>query len=92
MTIDDLLAMGVYKASREINLNIPKDLSIVGYDNLKVTEILHPSLTTINTPRKMIGTESVKMILERIENKSKENKIVNLEPEIVIRNSVENLS
>ncbi|MFD1370454.1 LacI family DNA-binding transcriptional regulator [Actinoplanes sichuanensis] len=47
---NDLQALGVYQAAREIGLAIPADLSVVGFDDLPVAELVDPPLTTIRQP------------------------------------------
>jgi DNA-binding LacI/PurR family transcriptional regulator len=47
---NDLQALGVYQAARELGLRIPSELSVVGFDDLPVAALVHPSLTTIHQP------------------------------------------
>jgi len=49
-------------------------------------------LTTIHQPRKRIGRESVKILLNNIENEKKEIKIIGFEPHIILRSSVRNIN
>jgi LacI family transcriptional regulator len=88
VTISDLLAVGIYKLANEIMLQIPKDLSIVGYDNIEVSGALSPPLTTIHQSRKRIGAESVKILLANIENETKDVRRVSFDPRLVVRKSV----
>lgn len=93
VTICDLFAVGIYRVANELGFNIPGNYSIVGYDNIDVTAALAPPLTTIHQPRKEIGTESVKILLNNIENETmKDQKIVTFEPFIVVRGSVRKLN
>ncbi len=92
ITISDLLAIGIYKVANELGFNIPGNYSIIGYDNIEVTSVLSPPLTTIHQPRKRIGRESVKILLNNIENEKKEIKIIGFEPHIILRGSVRNIN
>jgi len=93
VTICDLFAVGIYRVANELGFNIPGNYSVVGYDNIAVTTALSPPLTTIHQPRKEIGTESVTILLNNIENETiKEQKIVTFEPFIVVRGSVRKLN
>lgn len=47
---DDLQALGVYQAARELGLSIPEDLSVVGFDDIPVMAWVEPSLTTVHQP------------------------------------------
>jgi LacI family transcriptional regulator len=90
ITISDLLAIGIYKVANELGFSIPGNYSIIGYDNIEVTSVLSPPLTTIHQPRKRIGRESVKILLHNIENEEKEILQTGYEPQIIVRGSVRN--
>jgi len=47
---NDLQALGVYQAAREAGLRIPEDLSVVGFDDLPVTALADPPMTTVHQP------------------------------------------
>jgi LacI family transcriptional regulator len=89
VTISDLLALGIYIVANELHFEIPGSYSIVGYDNIKVTRALTPPLTTIHQPRKRIGHQSARMLIENIENKNRKIiEKIDFEPHLVIRGSV----
>lgn len=87
---NDLLALGVIEALREKGLNIPKDISIISFDDIYVSRFLTPPLTTIKQPIYEIGKKSAEILLYRILKKSKRSsfKKLVLEGNLVIRNSV----
>jgi DNA-binding LacI/PurR family transcriptional regulator len=67
---------------------IPEDLSIVGFDNLKVTGFTSPSLTTIEQDRISIGKRAADILIKLIENKPIEEPIENRIPtKLIVRNS-----
>lgn len=91
---NDFLAMGAMDAIIDKGLNIPKDLSLIGYDNLWITKILKVPLTTIRQSKMKFGYMATERLLEMIKNpemKKYPQKIV-LKPELVIRNSCRNLN
>ncbi len=47
---NDLQALGVYQAARDAGLRIPTDLSVVGFDDLPITAMVNPPLTTVHQP------------------------------------------
>jgi DNA-binding LacI/PurR family transcriptional regulator len=55
---DDILAGGVYLAARELALNIPGDVSVVGFDDLDFTLLLDPPLTTVTANPAVLGAEA----------------------------------
>ncbi len=93
VTLGDLLALGVYSVANELRFEIPINYSIIGYDNIKVTSALTPPLTTIHQPRRRIGLQSARIIIENIENENKKviEKIA-FEPNLVIRGSVRKIN
>ncbi len=84
---NDPLAMGSYKACQELGLNIPEDLSIIGYDDIPEFSHLNPPITTIHQPIKEMGEQAAKLLLERIEDRNKPAKKVILKNTLIVRNS-----
>lgn len=67
---------------------IPEDLSIVGFDNLKITGFTSPALTTIEQDRSAIGKEAADLLIKLIENKSTEEAIeIRIPTKLIVRNS-----
>lgn len=63
----DRIAIGAYRAAAAHGLNIPDDLSIVGFDNQQfVADALYPGLTTIELPHAYMGTWAVRRLIERL--------------------------
>jgi len=87
---NDFLAIGAMEAIIESGLNIPDDISLIGYDNLNITAILKVPLTTIKQPKLRFGELATERIIEMIEDhdKTKLNpqKLV-IKPELVVRKS-----
>lgn len=66
---NDQIAMGVYEAARELGLNIPADLSVVGFDNLElISGALRPGLTTVELPHFEMGRLAAERLIERVES------------------------
>jgi LacI family transcriptional regulator len=92
VTLSDLIAMGVYKAVRELSLKIPGDFSIIGYDNIFCAEALNPPLTTTHYPKTITGRNSINMLLDQINNKENGLKKITIEPRLVKRDSVKKIN
>jgi LacI family transcriptional regulator len=92
LCLSDMLAIGVYEASKEIGFKIPDDLSVIGYDNIFMTPYLSPPLTTIHAPKIRIGNLSIKILLDRIEGRDKEFHKIILDVRLVERESVKKLT
>ncbi len=83
----DYVTTGIYARCKELRVNIPKDLSVIGYDNIFYTELISPTLTTIAQPLYEIGQKSFEIIYEQIkEHKSLSKKIL-LKPKLIARES-----
>jgi LacI family transcriptional regulator len=62
----DFLAMGVYRVAREVGLDLPRDLSVFGFDNNAFCETLHPTLSTVSLDRERVGRLAVRRLQEVI--------------------------
>jgi len=84
---NDLVAIGVLVELRRFNYHVPKDLAVVGFDNIEVTEVLNPSLTTVNIPKYEIGLQAIKLLFNIIESKENRYNQIVLPTKLVIRDS-----
>ena len=82
----DIQALGFYKAAKELGIEIPKDLSIVSFDDLPITEIVYPGLTAVHQPGFEKGVAAAETLIKKIAGE--ECKSINLPAEIIYRNSV----
>lgn len=65
---NDFLALATIRSARELGLNVPKDLSIVGFDGIDVGTMVEPSLATIVTDPKAMGSGAARTVLSVINN------------------------
>ena len=82
---NDSIAMGAYKAIRENKLKIPEDISIIGFNDLKLSQYSIPPLTTIKIDTKLIAQETVNSLIELLEGKRDYHKKVFLPIELIER-------
>ena len=64
--MNDLMAAGCYAAIKRRNLNIPDDISVVGFDNREIAYSLFPSLTTVALPNRQIGYATADQLLQQL--------------------------
>ena len=64
---DDLMAAGVYKAARKLQLRVPAELSIVGFCDGLVAQLLDPPLTTVAIPALALGQRAMELLLAGLE-------------------------
>jgi DNA-binding LacI/PurR family transcriptional regulator len=86
---DDTMAIGALSAASDMGLVVPRDVSIVGFDDVAVAAYIRPALTTVRQSIEKIGEEAVKLLLDIVEQKSIPDPLPHLllEPELVIRGS-----
>jgi LacI family transcriptional regulator len=87
--VTDLLAFGAMQAIRDMGLRIPKDISVIGYDDIPLSASLRPKLTTIHQPREEIAKNSCKCLinkLQAVEDSQVKLKLA-IRPYLVIRES-----
>ena len=84
--INDYTAMGVYSALLELGLKIPEDISVIGYDDIKIAKILNPPLTTISQPILEMGRTAGEMLLQQIK-RDQIAREVHLPSRLIIRDS-----
>jgi len=90
---NDDMAIGAMKAIQEHGLLIPRDVSLVGYDDNGISGYLSPALTTVKRPIEELSFRGAGILLEILEGDLKqEGKIINLPTELEVRESVARLS
>ncbi len=67
---NDLMALGALRAVNKAGLRVPEDLSIVGFDNIDLTNYTNPPLTTISQEQSHLGVMATKTLVDRITDKS----------------------
>jgi len=83
---NDAMALGAMKALSEAGLSVPRDISLVGFDDLPESEFLTPGLTTAKQDFLAVGDQALGILLALINN-SKVRMNVAIKPEILIRTS-----
>ncbi|MHB8806852.1 MAG: LacI family DNA-binding transcriptional regulator [Anaerolineaceae bacterium] len=83
----DQMALGAMRAVREEGLEIPKDISIVGYDDFPMVSPARPALTTVRQPVAKFGFEALKMLISLVEDGLEPSRQVILQSELIIRDS-----
>jgi DNA-binding LacI/PurR family transcriptional regulator len=83
----DQLAIGALSAIKERGLRVPKDVSLVGFDDIDVAAYCDPPLTTVRVPAQEMGELAVKVLLEAIEDGRAEVKQYLLDTDLIIRES-----
>jgi len=75
----DMVALGALKALKERYINIPNDVSIVGYDDIAMSELFHPALTTIKQNTKAAADTMVEQLLAQFHGKKARSVVMDIE-------------
>jgi DNA-binding LacI/PurR family transcriptional regulator len=87
-SFNDIAAMGAIRAIRDAGLNVPADISVVGFDDTTSAAFSTPSLTTVRQPLFEMGQKAAQILLEKIADREKQfPTIVEMRPELVVRES-----
>lgn len=84
--ISDIMATGCIKALIDSNIKVGKEISVIGFDGMEVSEFYNPSITTVIQPRREIAEKSVDVLFSLVNNRS-ENKHIVLDTKLVERES-----
>ena len=88
VTINDMYALGAYAGASDAGLRVPQDVSIIGFDDISMTAIANPPLTTIRQPLQSMMKSAVNTLIDRLEGKGEDRaQIVTVPSELVIRKS-----
>ncbi|GMQ60848.1 LacI family DNA-binding transcriptional regulator [Vallitalea maricola] len=85
---NDWMAVGALKAAKALNISVPEEFSIIGFDNTIISQITEPSLTTVDQNMTGLGQISGNRICEIIRDSDKENKKIIIETRLIHRDSV----
>ncbi len=84
---NDHMAFGAYETLREEGISVPKDISLIGFDNVNFARYLTPALTTVSFPIKEMCMEAVELMFQKL-NKNQTQVRYRLLPSLVVRDSV----
>jgi DNA-binding LacI/PurR family transcriptional regulator len=83
---NDMVAAGLLGGFDRAGVEVPGDVSIVGYDNISIAHLAHVSLTTVDQPRTEMGRLALELLLDRIDNR-RANEVRLIEPSLVVRST-----
>ena len=84
---NNLSTIGVMKAMHDLNLRVPQDLALIGFDDFEWADCFEPRLTVIAQPSEMIGLRAAELLAKRIKSPDAPAKSVRLPPTLIIRRS-----
>lgn len=84
---NDFLAISVLKALKELNLSVPSDVMVCGFDNSPESTIIEPSLTTVKIPSSSMGFIAAELLLSRIEHHEMPYRTTYIKTDVIYRDS-----
>ncbi|KPJ87632.1 MAG: hypothetical protein AMS17_08010 [Spirochaetes bacterium DG_61] len=90
--VNDLIASGALKYVREKGFSVPDDIAIAGFDNIALSSLVSPQLTTMNISVEEIAYEAINQLIKKIRNPRARNRDIVIETELIIRQSTEKVT
>lgn len=84
---NDVLAAGAISAAERMNVKVPRDVSVTGFDDIELARILRPTLTTVHVPHREMGRRAAETLITMVESKTR-SESVQLFTDIVLRDSL----
>jgi LacI family transcriptional regulator, galactose operon repressor len=88
---NDAMAIGAMQFLREKGCKIPRDVSIVGFDDVEADLMIDPPLTTIRVPKIELGVESFRIMVQNLKQKKTVSKKVLIPVELIVRKSTQSI-
>ena len=87
----DLIANICYQVFNDLGYSIPDDISVIGFDNNPICELITPKLTTVAVPMQSIGILAINRLEEMMSGTAQENVRIDVLPKLLIRDSVKRI-
>ena len=84
---NDLMAAGALRAAREAELRVPRDLSVIGFDDIAMSRYTDPPLTTIGVVKEHLGRRAMGLLIERIQGSTAKTQAELAPVSLVLRSS-----
>jgi LacI family transcriptional regulator len=85
---NDMMAIGVISAASLMGVRVPEHISIVGYDDIYMSNFTAPPLTSVHQPKGEIAARAVDTLIDRLASKRSKGEVLKVDPSLKIRNSV----
>ena len=88
LTANNDSTMGVLRCLYERGINVPRDISVVSYEDSKLCGNMFPALTAVNIHKETIGRTALNLLMNRIEHPDSPARMIRIEPSLVLRSSI----
>lgn len=87
LAANDEMAIGAIDAAQQRGLRVPEDLAVIGFDDIEMSALTHPSLTTVRQPMQLLGEAAVTLLFHRLQNSNGLIRHEVLDTELMVRQS-----
>lgn len=87
LAANDEMAMGAMDAAKRRGLRVPEDLAVIGFDDIQMSALTHPTLTTVRQPMQLLGEAAVTLLFDQLQNSNGLPRHEVLDTKLVIRRS-----
>jgi len=88
---NDMMAWGAIEAAKERGLRVPEDIAVAGFDNVLYSSLVVPAMTTVHQPKFEAGQTAMRLLLEKIQKKSRRESVytrkIELDSNLIVRES-----
>lgn len=86
-TVSDVYAAAAIKAATRLGLRVPQDIAVVGFDDIEISTMIEPSITTVSQPRYQLGSLSCNILIDHINNPNAGSQKILLDTHLIMRES-----
>lgn len=86
--VNDEMAIGLYRGLKDLGIDIPTQMSVIGYDGTDLSLYMHPKLTTVAQPIRKMGEVATELLINRIDHRNIDRQVVEMPVELMNRFSV----
>lgn len=83
----DLMAIGAMRAAQKMGVSVPNDLSIIGYDDIPLSSLVNPALSTIRQNRDILGEKAMQLLFMEMNVEKRNHQMLMIPPELILRES-----
>lgn len=84
---NDIIALGAWRRLLELGRRVPEDISLVGYDNIEMTQWTLPPLTTVGQDKEELGRRAVRALIDAQAGADREPETILVPPQLIVRRS-----
>jgi LacI family transcriptional regulator len=87
LTSNDLTAIGALRAITRVGLRVPEDISVVGFDDIELSQFTQPPLTTVRLSRDELGRRAFDLLYETVQGNQRSGREIRVGTALVLRES-----